>query len=96
MNDAKNIGLDGKTISPVLYHRGENISLDIPFYRTVSAEGGKLSPGALATSWDGPPQELCSCVDLAKKGQPAHPIGGMTVSYRNGKGQASIVIGWNF
>jgi hypothetical protein len=49
MNDAKNIGLDGKTISPVLYHRGENISLDIPFYRTVSAEGGKLSPGALAT-----------------------------------------------
>ena len=49
MNDAKNIGLEGKAISPVLYHRGENISLDIPFYRTVSAEGGKLSPGALAT-----------------------------------------------
>jgi hypothetical protein len=49
MNDAKYIGLDGKTISPELYHRGGNISLDIPFYRTVSAEGGKLSPGASAT-----------------------------------------------
>ena len=49
MNDAKYIGLDGKTIPPVLYHRGENISLEIPFYRTVSAEGGKLFPGALAT-----------------------------------------------
>ncbi len=46
MNDAKYIVLDGKTISPVLYHRGENISLEIPFYRTVLAEGGKLSPGA--------------------------------------------------
>jgi hypothetical protein len=49
MNDAKYIVLDGKTIPPVLCRRGENISLEIPFYRTVLAEGGKLSPGALAT-----------------------------------------------
>jgi len=32
MNDAKYIVLDGKTIPPVLCRRGENISLDIPFY----------------------------------------------------------------
>jgi glyoxylase-like metal-dependent hydrolase (beta-lactamase superfamily II) len=50
MNDAKYIGLDGKTISPVLYRRGENISLDIPFYRTVLAEGGKLFLAALKNS----------------------------------------------
>jgi len=95
MNDAKNIGLDGKTISPVLIIEG-NISLDIPFYRTVLAEGGNFPLALRPHHGDGPPQELCSCADLAKKGQPAHPIGGMTVSYRNGKGQASIVIGWNF
>jgi hypothetical protein len=33
---------------------------------------------------------------LAKKGQPARPIGGITISYRDGKGQASIVVGWTF
>ncbi len=33
---------------------------------------------------------------VAKKGQPARPIGGLTVSYRDGKGQASLVVGWSF
>jgi hypothetical protein len=35
-------------------------------------------------------------VFVAKKGQPARPIGGLTVAYRDGKGQASLVVGWSF
>src|ERR1035437_10390641 len=34
------LGLDGKTISPVPYRRGESICLDIPFYRTHLPECG--------------------------------------------------------
>jgi hypothetical protein len=33
---------------------------------------------------------------FSKKNQPARPIGGITGSYANGKGQASIVAGWTF
>jgi hypothetical protein len=39
MNDAKYIGLDGKTISPVPYRRGRSISLDFPLYRTYQDVG---------------------------------------------------------
>jgi hypothetical protein len=42
MNDAKYIGLDGKTISHAPYRRGGSISLDIPFYRARFSESGPL------------------------------------------------------
>src|ERR1700693_5644228 len=34
------LGLDGKTISPASYRRGEGFCLDIPFYRTVLSATG--------------------------------------------------------
>lgn len=35
-------------------------------------------------------------VFLNKLGQPSRPLGGIAVDYRNGKGQASLVVGWKF
>jgi hypothetical protein len=33
---------------------------------------------------------------FCKKGQPARPIGGITASYANGKGQVGLIGGWTF
>jgi hypothetical protein len=33
---------------------------------------------------------------FAKPGQPARPIGGITVTYQNGRGRLALVTGWNF
>jgi hypothetical protein len=33
---------------------------------------------------------------ISKPGQPARPAGGVTASYKNGKGEVSLVAGWSF
>lgn len=33
---------------------------------------------------------------ISKMGQPARPVGGITASYKNGKGEVSLVAGWSF
>ncbi|HET9183799.1 MAG TPA: hypothetical protein VFP59_16835 [Candidatus Angelobacter sp.] len=35
-------------------------------------------------------------VFVCKQGQPARPIGGATVSYKDGKGKVALIAGWNF
>jgi hypothetical protein len=58
------------------------IGLDLFVRSNVAATKRSASPGI--------------GIFYCKAGQPARPIGGLTASYKDGKGKVALVAGWNF